>query len=101
MAFGRLGNRHDTWLAFCAQYQTQLAEVGLSVVFVKNEERFRDILREGSASALGVTLALAELSAEQWDGLARFATAFFREFESFMPLDLFPAFRQEVERRRK
>ena len=100
MAFGRLGNRHDTWLAFCTQYRPLLAEAGLPDANALREERFRDLLRNGSASGRGVTVTLAELPAERWAGLARFVAVFFRECESFAPLDLFPAYRREVERRR-
>lgn len=100
MAFGRLGNRHDTWLAFCTRYGPLLADAGLPEAIVLREERFRDLLRDGSASGRGVAVSLAELPAERWAGLARFVAVFFRECESFAPLDLFPAYRHEAERRR-
>jgi hypothetical protein len=46
-----------------------------------------------------VAVSLAQLPAEQWAALEQFATVFFREYESYAPFDLFPAFRREVDRR--
>src|SRR5262245_15970896 len=100
MAFGRIANRHDLWAAFCHQYRESLAAAGLPEVIARSEPLFRDLLRDGSASGRGAWAALAEVSPQQWAGLAEFVAVFFREFESFAPLDLFPAYRREAERRR-
>jgi hypothetical protein len=99
MAFGRLANRHDLWLAFCDHNRALLAEVGLPEAIARSESLFRDLLRGGAATGRGARAALRELSPVQWAALARFATVFFREFESYAPLDLVPAYRLEAERR--
>ena len=99
MAFGRIGNRHDSWLRFCGLYRDLLADTGLPEAITHSEDRFRDLLRDGSAAGRGVAVALGDLSGEQWAGLEQFAAVFFRECESYAPLELFPAFRREVERR--
>lgn len=99
MAFARLGNRHDSWVAFCKQYRELLAGTGLPEAVIQSEHLFRDLLRVGSAVSRRIVIALTDLSDEQWAGLERFVAVFFRECESFAPLELFPAFRQEAERR--
>jgi hypothetical protein len=92
-------NRHDTWQHFCDDHRELLTATGLPAKVARAEQRFRDLLREGRAEDCGVTAALAELTGAQWAALAQFAEVFFREFESYAPLDLFPAFRREAERR--
>jgi hypothetical protein len=86
MAFGRLGNRHDSWLRFCSLYLDLLASTGLPEAITHSEDRFRDLLRDGLAAGRGVAVSLAQLPAEQWAGLEQFATVFFRECESYAPL---------------
>jgi len=76
-----------------------LAETGLPAKVIHSEQRFRDLLREGRASSHDIEVALTDLSAVQWTALSRFADEFFHEFESYAPLDRFPAFRRERERR--
>lgn len=97
MAF--LCNRHDDWLQFCSLHQGLIAEIGLPKAIVYGEDRFRDLLRDGSAAGCGVRVTLSELSDGQWTALERFAFVFFHECESYAPLVLFPAFRREAERR--
>jgi hypothetical protein len=92
-------NRHDTWQRFCDLQQELLAETGLPIAITYAEHRFRDLLRQGRVETRGATASLAELAGTQWEALERFAAVFFREFESYAPLDLFPAFHEEVERR--
>ncbi len=99
MGFGRLGNRYDSWLRFYGLHRDVLTGAGLPDVVTLSEDRLRDLLRDGSASGRGFAVSLAELSTEQWVALAQFVVVFFRECESFAPLDLFPAFRRETERR--
>ena len=100
MAFLRDENRHDSWLRFCRLHREVRAKTGLPQAIVEGEERFRDLLRDGSAVGCGVSASLAELSGDQWAALERFAAVFFHECESYAPLDRFPAFRRESERRR-
>ncbi len=99
MGFGRLGNRYDSWLRFYGLHRGVLAGAKLPDTVISSEERFRDLLRDGAASGGGFEVSLAELSAEQWVALTQFVAVFFQECESFAPLDLFPAFRRETERR--
>jgi hypothetical protein len=99
MAFLRGGNRHDSWLQFCDMHHPLLAGIGLPDAIIKGEDLFRDLLRDGASAGRGVSASLADLSPEQWAALERFAAVFFRECESYAPLDLFPAFRREAERR--
>lgn len=99
MAFGRLGNQHDTWLRFCEQYVKLLAQAGLPDSIIRNESWFRDLLRDGSASGREVAVSLAELSPKQWAGLKGFVDVFFHECESYASLELFPAYRREAESR--
>ena len=99
MGFLRGGNRHDSWLRFCGLHRDLLAGTGLPEAITHSEDRFRELLRDGSASGRGVVAELAALNADQWAALERFAAVFFRECESYAPLDLFPAFRREAERR--
>ena len=99
MAFGWQGNRHDSWLRFCDRHRECLVGAGLPDWLARSEERFRDLLRDGSASDRHSTVSLAELTADCWPSFAGFVSVFFRECESFAPLDLFPAYRREAERR--
>jgi hypothetical protein len=94
-------NRHDDWLEFCRLHQGLIAEISLPQAIVYGEDRFRDLLRDGSAAGCGVKAVLSELSDSQWAALERFALVFFHECESCAPLDLFPAFRREAERRNR
>jgi hypothetical protein len=93
-------NRHDTWQRFCTRHAAWLADTGIPESVTRNEHRFRDLLCEGTTSRGDVTVLLTALSDVQWSALEGFATVFFREFESYAPLDLFLAFRREIERRR-
>jgi hypothetical protein len=99
MTFLQRGNRHDSWQRFCATHLAMLAPIGLPEAIIHGEDRFRDLLRVGAAAGNGVEASLADLSAEQWMALERFAAVFFHECESYAPLELFPAFQQEVRRR--
>jgi hypothetical protein len=94
-----LRNRHDTWQQFCADHRDSLAETGLPAKVIHSEQRIRDLLRAGRASSQDVEVALTDLSAAQWAALSRFVDEFFRQFESYDPLNRFPAFRRERERR--
>src|SRR5438067_478828 len=99
MVFRRGGNRHDSWLWFCALHRELLAGTGVPGAITHREHRFRDLLRDGAATAGGAEAALSGLTARQWEALEQFAAAFFRERESYAPLELFPAFRREAQRR--
>jgi len=99
MTFLRGSNRHDSWLRFCEMHQSLITGIGLPEAIIRGEDRFRDLLRDGATAGRGVEASLADLSPEQWEALERFTSVFFRECESYAPLDLFPAFRREVERR--
>lgn len=92
-------NRHDIWAAFCAEHREVLAATGLPTAVTHNKHRFRDLLEYGRVEAVGGEVALAQLTATEWAALYQFAAAFIRDFESFAPEDLFPAFRREVEAR--
>jgi hypothetical protein len=99
MAFRGRENKHDIWLRFCNKHQEWLAAFGLPQAITLGEDRFRDLLRDGCAKGAGAEASLSHLSTDQWQALERFAAVFFHEFESYAPLDLFPAFRQEASRR--
>jgi hypothetical protein len=92
-----LQNRHDTWQQFCADHRALVAKTGLPAKTIHSEQRFRDLLGEGRASTHDGEVALADLSVGQWAALSQFADVFFREFESYAPLDRFPAYRRERE----
>ena|SRR6516164_10305508 len=99
MGFLRDSNRHDSWLRFSALHAELLSASHLPVALTHSEDRFRDLLRDGAAGGRGWSVALVNLSADQWAALERFAAVFFRECESLAPFELFPAFRREKERR--
>jgi hypothetical protein len=93
-------NRHDTWERFCEKYKDSIEKTGLPTEIVRAEHRFRDLLRDGIVEIRGHNTSLDTLDANQWLSLQEFAGVFFHEFESYAPLDEFPAFRKEAERRR-
>jgi hypothetical protein len=99
MVFLSGGNQHDAWARFSGKHHSLLARTGLPLAVTNSEPKFRDLLEHGATTAGRVEASLAELSPAQWDALEEFAVVFFREFESYAPLDLFPAFRQELTRR--
>ena len=92
-------NRHDTWKLFCEMQREILARTGLPTSLTHSEQRFRDLLETGEAGVSEARFSLADLTPPQWDALYQFAAVFFREFESFAPEDLFPAFRREAQQR--
>lgn len=92
-------NRHDIWLRFCEKHRESLAGTGLPTALTRSEHRFRELLGLGIAGIGDVTNSLGEMSPAQWSALRQFTVHFFNEFESYAPLDLFPAFRREAERR--
>jgi hypothetical protein len=94
-----LRNRHDTWQLFCQTQREVLAQTGLPASVTDSEQRFRDLLGAGQAVVSEARVSLADLTPPQWAALYRFATMFFREFESYAPEDRFPAFRREVQQR--
>jgi hypothetical protein len=94
-----LRNRHDTWVLFCEARRDMLARTGLSTAVTHTEHRFRDLLEQGRVTSREGEASLGQLSEEQWSAFYQFVAVFFREFESFAPEDLFPAFRREVEAR--
>jgi hypothetical protein len=95
VGFSRKGNRHDVWDRFCEAFGAPLAESGMPVAVTRSEDRFRDLLAEGVAGEV----SLAGLTDEQWHKLCDFVAVYFRECQSWGPLDLFPAMRRELERR--
>jgi hypothetical protein len=92
-------NRHDIWCAFCETYKEALTRTGLPVSITHSEQRFRDLMEAGEAVVKEARISLGDLAPPQWAALYQFAAVFFREFESFAPEDLFPAFRREAEQR--
>jgi hypothetical protein len=92
-------NRHDTWKLFCDAQREILARTGLPTSLTHSEQRFRDLLEAGEVDFRNARISLADLTPSQWNALYQFAAVFFREFESFAPEDLFPAFRRETQRR--
>lgn len=99
MVFLAQGNQHDRWLRFCEEHRGLLVETALPAAVTFAEHCFRDLLRDGAARAGRIDVSLASLSTVQWQALVRFTEVFFCEWESFAPLDLFPAFRRETDRR--
>ena len=91
-------NRHEGWKEFVADHLLPI-EVGLPETVTHSEHRFRLLLEAGQVVISGSQFSLEELTPVQWSGLYRFAQVFFREFESYSPETLFPAFRREVCRR--
>ena len=92
-------NQYDTWQKFCKKHETLLASTGLPAKLTSSEHRFRELLRLGVAGIGGASGTVSELSTPEWLALTAFTTDFFKEFESYAPLDLFPAFRIKAERR--
>ena len=92
-------NRHDCWLRFCGMHEQSLAATGIPTAITHGEHRFRDLLRDGAAAGCRVLASLTDLSEPQWSAFEKFVEVFFTEFESYAPLELFPAFRLEAERR--
>ena len=99
MVFLRGANQHDSWLRFCEKHRAILTQTGLPPSIIHAEHRFRDLLREGMARTDKEEASLSRLEPVQWSALEQFASIFFNEFESYAPLDLFPAFRREAARR--
>ena len=65
-----------------------------------SEDRLRGLLGEGSVSTEGMQRAsLDHLDNQQWAALEEFCRAFFREFESYDPLEQFLPFKHEMWRR--
>ena len=92
-------NRHDTWKLFCEMHRELLAGTGLPTTVTHSEHRLRELLEVGQVVVSQARLSLEELTPNGWLALYQFAVVFFREFESYAPEDLFPAFRCEAERR--
>jgi hypothetical protein len=99
MAFGRIRNRHDTWQSFCEKHRETLESTGLPKSVTHNEQRFRMLIEEGEVLSQGVRYALRDVGNDQWTKLAQFAERFLDVFESYAPLECFPAFREERRRR--
>jgi hypothetical protein len=94
-----LRNRHDTWKLFCELQREILDRTGVPTSLTHSRQRFRDFLETGEAAVSVARISLADLTPPQWAALNQFAAVFFREFESFAPEDLFPAFRRETRKR--
>lgn len=94
-----LRNQHDTWKLFCEEHRELLARTRLPASVTHSEHRFRDWLETGEVVVSGALISLGELAPAAWTALYQFAAVFFREFESYAPADLFPAFRRETQRR--
>jgi hypothetical protein len=92
-------NRHDTWLRFCEVCRDWLTETGLPQQVTHSEQRFRDLLEAGRVVVSGAEFSLGALTPDGWAAFYQFTAVFFREFESYAPEDLFPAFRNEAEQR--
>jgi hypothetical protein len=92
-------NRHDAWEKFADDHRPLLIETGLPDTVTRSEHRFRELLEAGQIVIFESRFSLEELTPAQWLVLYQFARVFFREFESYAPENLFPAFRSEVSRR--
>ncbi len=92
-------NRHDTWKLFCEMHRDLLTRTGLPPYVTHSEPRFRDLLEAGYVVVSKGQVSLGDLAPGNWAAVYEFAAVFFREFESYAPDDLFPAFRGEVMRR--
>jgi hypothetical protein len=92
-------NRHDAWMQFSEKYRDLLAGTGLPATVIRSEQLFRELLEMGHVTVSGTQFSLEELITTSWSALYQFAAVFFREFESYAPEDLFPAFRCEALRR--
>jgi hypothetical protein len=92
-------NRHHTWKLFCETHRELLARTGLTSSIVHSEHRFRELLDAGYVVVSKGQASLSDLAPGEWTAVYEFAAVFFREFESYAPEDLFPAFRDEVMRR--
>jgi hypothetical protein len=99
MGFRRGNSQQKTWLRFCGKHAQLLAETGLPPALAHSVHHFRNLLHDGQVEVNEVNISLANLSDEQWYALEKFATVFFDAYESYAPLDIFLAFRQEVQRR--
>jgi hypothetical protein len=84
---------------FCEACRDLLARTGLPRAVTHTEHRFRDLLERGKFTVREGDMSLGQLSEDRWAAFYQFVAAFFREFESFAPEDLFPAFRLEVDAR--
>jgi hypothetical protein len=89
----------NVWLQFCDKCADSLIATGLPKAITHGEHRFRDLLRGGEVVSHGASASFADLSQTRWTALERFVEMFFNEFESYAPLELFPAFRREADRR--
>src|SRR5262245_58699275 len=92
-------NRHDTWKLFCEKHRELLDGTGLPVSVTHSESRFRELLEAGQVVVSQARFSLGQLTPSGWPHLHQFAAVFLREFESYAPEDLFPAFRDEVTKR--
>jgi hypothetical protein len=89
----------DDWAAFLAGHDSLVSATGLPSAALRSEDRFGRLLGEGSVSTAGTREAsLGGLDARQWAALEGFCRAFFREFESYGPLEQFLAFKHELRR---
>jgi hypothetical protein len=90
----------DGWAAFITEHHALVSATGLPSVALRSEDRFRRLLGEGSVSLAGtIRASLGRLDAEQWAALEGFCRAFFHEFESYEPLEMFLALKHELRRR--
>src|SRR6516165_10114162 len=90
-------NRHDTWRLFCEAHRELLTQTGLPTSVTHSEHRFRDLLEAGQVFVSEARISLGELTPAGWAALYQFTAVFFREFESYAPEGLFPAFRCEAQ----
>jgi hypothetical protein len=91
---------HDQWIRFRDQHSVDLSETKLSPIAFRSETRFRNLLDEGLVtSAAGETAELQNMGVAAWAALERFALYYFREFESYEPLEQFRELKNEVARR--
>src|SRR5690242_1713674 len=94
-----LKNKHDSWIRFCQQHGQLLYASGVPAEIHQSEQLFRELLYSGSSKTRQAAASLQSLSVDQWSNFEGFVAVFFREFESYEPLALFPAFRLEIQRR--
>src|SRR4051794_32849965 len=92
-------NRHDTWKLFCERHRELIATSGLPESLTNAEHRLRELLTDGQTVVAQAPVLLADVPQTAWPGLSRFASEFFRAFESSAPEGQFRAFHSEARKR--
>jgi hypothetical protein len=99
MGFRKKHNASDRWIAFLQEHADMLVQTGLPPMALRSLGGFRNLFRDGIIRFGDNETRLENLSQTQWICLESFAKVYFDEFDSFVPLDLYPAFREELNKR--